>query len=198
MIVQKTWPQYIAVRVLIVMMRDLGLLGLTYFYAIFALGGVKAIAHPVSIFIEVIAAIEVLFYLFFFLPYRWYLQTYKPYRPPPMSRSQRARLFYKALSLVPDGEDFVRKWMLNAHMEDIRRENLKDWLLWALFEHDNTTNRPTKEINAELDQYIDDTEEKFGIKLRSGRGKAEALRLAFDPVIIQHRSLFYYMVSWKF
>ncbi|TIC92831.1 hypothetical protein CH35J_010579 [Colletotrichum higginsianum] len=194
MIVQKTWPQYIAVRVLIVMMRDLGLLGFTYFYAIFALGGVKAIAHPVSIFIEVIAAIEVLFYLFFFLPYRWYLQTYKPYRPPPMSRSQRARLFYKALSLVPDGEDFVRKWMLNAHMEDIRRENLKDWLLWALFEHDNTTNRPTKEINAELDQYIDDAEETFGIKLRSGRGKAEALRLSFDPVIIQHRSLFYYMV----
>lgn len=195
MIVQKTWPQYIAVRLLIIMMRDLGLLGLTYFYVVFALGGVKAIAHPVSIFIEVIAAIEILFYLLFFLPYKRYLQTYKPYTPARMSRSQRARLFSKALSLVPDGEEFVRMWMLNAHMEDIRRENLKDWLLWALFEQDNTAGRPSKEVEAELEGYIDDTEEKFGIKLRPGRGNAEALKLAFDPVIIQHRSLLYYMVS---
>ncbi|GKT90732.1 alpha/beta hydrolase fold family [Colletotrichum tofieldiae] len=198
MIVQKTWPQYIAVRALIVMMRDLGLLGLTYFYVVFALGGVKAIAHPVSIFIEVIAAIEILFYLLFFLPYKWYLQSHKPYQPPRMTRSQRARLFYKALSLVPDGEEFVRKWMLNVHMEDIRRENLKDWLLWALFEQDNMSSRPTKHIDDELEQYIDDAEEKFGIKLRSGRGSAEALRLMFDPVIIQHRSLFYYMVIGLF
>ncbi|KAK1700489.1 hypothetical protein BDP55DRAFT_743505 [Colletotrichum godetiae] len=198
MIVQKTWPQYIAVRVLIIMMRDLGLLGLTYFYVVFALGGVKAIAHPVSIFIEVIAAIEILFYLLFFLPYKRYLQTYKPYTPARMSRSQRARLFSKALSLVPDGEEFVRMWMLNAHMEDIRRENLKDWLLWALFEQDNTAGRPTKEVEDELEGYIDDTEERFGIKLRPGRGNAEALKLAFDPVMIQHRSLLYYMVIGLF
>ncbi|KAK2004230.1 hypothetical protein LX36DRAFT_623791 [Colletotrichum falcatum] len=194
MIVQKTWPQYIAVRVLIVMMRDLGLLGFTYFYAIFALGGVDAITHPFSIFVEVVAAIEILFYLFFFLPYKWYLQTWKPYQPPRMGRAQRARLFYKALSLVPDGEEFVRKWMLNAHIEDIRRDNLKDWLLWALFEQDNMVSRPTKDIDLELEQCIDDAEEKFGIKLRPGRGEAEALRLIFDPVIIQHRSLFYYLV----
>ncbi|OLN85551.1 hypothetical protein CCHL11_05807 [Colletotrichum chlorophyti] len=194
MIVQKTWPQYLAVRLLIVLMRDLGLLGVTYFYAVFALGGTKAIAHPVSIFIEVIAAIEVLFYVLFFLPYKWRLQNFKPYKPPPMSRTQRAQLFHKALSLVPDGEEFVRKWMLNAHMEDIRRENLKDWLLWALFEHDSTAGRPTKDIDTEIEGYIDLAEEKFGIKLKSGRGTAEALRLSFDPVIIQHRSLFFYTV----
>ncbi|KAF5487437.1 hypothetical protein CGCS363_v013121 [Colletotrichum siamense] len=194
MIVQKTWPQYIAIRILIVLMKDLGLLCLTYFYAIFALGGVPAIVHPFSIVIEVIGAIEILFYLFFFLPYKWYLQSFKPYRPPPMSRSQRAQLFYKALSLVPDGEDFVRKWMLNAHIEDIRRENLKDWLLWGLFERDGTTERPTQEIDEECERYIDDAEEKFGIKLKPGRGNAEALRLTFDPVIIRHRSLFYYVV----
>ncbi|KAK2065596.1 hypothetical protein LY76DRAFT_667777 [Colletotrichum caudatum] len=194
MIVQKTWPQYIAVRVLIVLMRDLGFLGFTYFYVIFALGGVDAITHPFSILVEVVAAIEILFYFLFFLPYKWYLQTWKPYRPPRMSRSQRARLFYKSMGLVPDGEEFIRKWMLNAHMEDIRRDNLKDWLLWALFEQDNMVSRPTKDIDQELEQCIDDAEEKFGIKLRPGRGNAEALRLTFDPVIIQHRSLFYYLV----
>ncbi|KAK2019176.1 hypothetical protein LZ32DRAFT_519957 [Colletotrichum eremochloae] len=196
MIVQKTWPQYIAVRFFIVIMRDLGFLGLTYFYAIFALGGVSAIAHPFSILVEVIAAIELLFYVFFFLPYQWYLQTWKPYQPPRMGRAQRARLFYKALSLVPDGEEFVRKWMLNAHMEDIRRDNLKDWLLWALFEQDNIVSRPTKDIDQEIEHYIDDAEEKLGIKLRPGRGDAEALRLMFDPVIIQHRTLFYYLIIW--
>ncbi|KAK1980737.1 hypothetical protein LZ30DRAFT_794792 [Colletotrichum cereale] len=193
MIVQKTWPQYIAVRALIYMMRDLGLLGLTYFYVMFAIGGVKAIAHPFSIFVEVVAAIEILFYLLFFLPYKWHLQTWKSYRPPQMGRAQRARLYHKLLSLVPDGEEFVRKWMLNAHMEDIRRDNMKDWLLWALFEQDNMVSRPTKDVDQELEQCIDDMEEKFGIKLRTGRGNAEALRLMFDPVVIQHRSLFYYL-----
>ncbi|KAK1566272.1 uncharacterized protein LY79DRAFT_584884 [Colletotrichum navitas] len=196
MIVQKTWPQYIAVRVLIVIMRDIGFLGLTYFYGMFALGGVEAISHPFSIVVEVVAAIEILFYCLFFLPYKWRLQSWKPYRPPRMSRAQRARLFHKALSLVPDGEEFVRKWMLNAHMEDIRRDNLKDWLFWALFEQDTMVSRPTKDADQEIEQYIDDAEEKLGIKLSPGRGDAEALRLMFDPVIIQHRSLLYYLIIW--
>ncbi|TDZ30690.1 hypothetical protein C8035_v001949 [Colletotrichum spinosum] len=191
MIVQKTWPQYLAIRLLIILMKDLGILGLLYFYGVFALFGVPAIVHPFSIVVEVVGGVEILFYLVFFLPYRWFLQTWRPYKPPPMSRSQRAQLFHKALGLVPDGEEFVRKWMLNAHLDDVRRENLKDWLLWGLFEMESS---PTGEVDNELEGYVDDAEEKFGFKLKPGRGSAEALRLSFDPVIIRHRSLFYYLM----
>ncbi|KAH8884368.1 hypothetical protein GQ53DRAFT_880118 [Thozetella sp. PMI_491] len=195
MIVNKTWPEYIAVRALIVFMRDLPWLCLGYLFVVFALGGVPAIAHPVSLVIESIGAIELLFYLFFFLPYRNYLQTHKIYRPRRIDRSERAQLFYKGLDLVPhnDVAAYLRKWLLDAPLEDIRRENVKDWLLWALFDIDNQKEPVSMEINAELEQYITEAENRVGVKIPEGRGDIEAMRLCYDPVIIQHRTLLHYL-----
>jgi hypothetical protein len=193
LIVNKTWPEYIAMRVLIIFMRDLPWLCLLYWFVVFALGGITAISHPVSIVIEVIGAIEILFYLFFFLPYKYYLDSRPPYKPPPMTRTQRAALIYKSLDLVPDMQTFLRKWMMNAHLEDIRRDNVKDWLLWALFEQDSKDGiRP--DVDSELDQYLQEAENRIGVKLSPGRGDSEAIRLPIDPVLIQHRTLLFYTV----
>ncbi|KAH8674283.1 hypothetical protein BX600DRAFT_378444 [Xylariales sp. PMI_506] len=192
MIANKTWPQYILVRAVIVLMRDLWLLCFLYFFTVFALGGVVAIAHPISIFIEIIGLIELLFLLLFFLPYRSFLQKWQPYKPPPLSPPERARLFAKALSLVPDGELFVRKWMLNVPLEEVRRENVKDWLMWALFERDSSGGYVGAEVDAELEQYLEEIEERLGLHFEPGRNDVEVLRLSFDPVIIQHRSLLFY------
>jgi hypothetical protein len=195
LIVNKTWPEYIAMRVLIVLMRDLPWLCLLYWFVVFALGGVVAIAHPVSLVIEVLGAIEILFYLLFFLPYRAWLQGHPPYKPPPLTRAQRAGLIYKGLDLVPDMEMFIRKWSNMANSEDIRRENIKEFLLWALFEVDMSKGGVVDaSVNAELEQYVSEAETKLGRKFLPGKGSAETIRLPFDPVLIEHRALLFYMV----
>ncbi|KAG8162251.1 hypothetical protein KVR01_008016 [Diaporthe batatas] len=192
MILNNTWPQYLAVRLLILFMRDLGLLCIGYFFTVFALGGVVAIAHPVSIIIESLGAIEILFYLFFFLPYRFIIQTFRPYKPPPLTRAERAELFYKAAGLIPDVESFVRKWTNNAHLADIRIDNVKEWLLWALFEIEDMRSIDI-DTHKELDSYIEYVQQVIGLELKPGRGAAEPLRLSFDPIYVEHRSLVYYL-----
>lgn len=196
MIVNNSWPEYLAIRLLILLMRDLGLLCLGYFFIVFALGGLIAIAHPVSIAIETLGAIEILFYILFFLPYRFFLQNHRPYKPTPLKRDERAKLFYKSMSLIPDAEQFLRKWANNAHLEDIRIDNVKDWLLWALFEIEDIR-EISRDTHDELDEYIKQIRQQLGLDLKPGRGPAETLRLSFDPIYIEHRSLVYYLVSPK-
>lgn len=96
----------------------IGLGCLIYFQIIFVVAGVRGITHAFSIFIEVIGAIEILWYLIWFLPYRSYLQR-PGIRPTPLTRTQRRQLFRKALDLIPDGEQFVggcrtRTWRISA------------------------------------------------------------------------------------
>ncbi|KAK2611826.1 hypothetical protein N8I77_005149 [Diaporthe amygdali] len=165
MIVNNSWPEYLGIRLVILLMRDLGLLCLGYFFIVFALGGVIAIAHPVSIAIEALGAIEILFYVSFFLPYRFFLQSHRPYKPTPLTRQERTKLFYKGVSLIPDAEQFIRKWTNNAHLEDIRIDNVKDWLLWALFETENIRDIG-HDTHDELDEYIEHIRQQLGLDLK--------------------------------
>lgn len=194
MIVNNSWPEYLGIRLVILLMRDLGLLCLGYFFIVLALGGVIAAAHPVSITIEALGAIEILFYVSFFLPYCFFLQSHRPYKPIPLNREERAKLFYRGVSLIPDAEQFIRKWSNNAHLEDIRVDNVKDWLLWALFETEDIREIGL-DTHDELAEYIEHVRRHLGLDLKPGRGPAETLRLSFDPIYMEHRSLVYYLVS---
>jgi hypothetical protein len=195
MAVSKPWIPYIFSRLLVLLMRDISILCFIYFFVAFSWGGVVAISHPVSLVIEIYGLVELLFFVGFFIPYRWFLQTWCPYKPPPLSRASRSRLFYKALSLIPDGELFMRKWMANAPLEDVRRDNAKDWLLWALFEKDGLKESVDPDIEEELEEYIQNAEERLGLRLKPGRADVEVLRLIFDPVVAQHRTLLFYLVN---
>ena len=75
-------------------------------------------------------------------------------------------------------------------MEDIRRDNVKDFFLWAFF---NRGGEPGDD-NLELEEYVAATEALLGRSLEEGRGKAECLRLTIDPVAMLHRSLVWYFV----
>lgn len=81
-------------------------------------------------------------------------------------------------------------------MDDIRQGNVKEWLLWALFEIDANEELIGKDLDAELDQYVQDAVQRLKISLKLGKGDAEVLKLCFDPVLIQHRTLFYYSVRY--
>jgi hypothetical protein len=191
MIVGQSDVEYVLIRAAIIFFSYLGLLGLLYFYVVLSIGGVPAIAFPFSIIIEGIALLEILFYFCWFLPYKSYLQRPAAELPPPLTRGQRKELFLKGLEHVPDPELYVRKWMHNAHVDDLRQENVKEWLLWVLFDRDG----PPGADDEELAEYISEIERRMNMKIKPGRSEVQAMRLNFDPVPITHRSLFFYLVG---
>lgn len=189
MLVGLSKPELIFVRVTAVLLIYPGLICFAYFVLAALAGGVPAIAHPFSIFIEVYGAIEILWYLFWFLPFKHRLQR-RGSAPQRMTREERKELFTKGMDTVPDLENYVRGWFDKAHIEDIRRDNLKDWLLWSLFGRDGNCG----EDAPELEEYIKELEERMGVTFKKGRGDAKALRLSFDSIKMTHRSLLFYTV----
>ncbi|KAK6081212.1 hypothetical protein SCUP234_04865 [Seiridium cupressi] len=166
-----------------------GLGSLFYLQTTFFLGGVRAVLAPLSIFIGIIGLIEVLWYLLWFLPYKAHLQ-----RPgllmAPTTRAQRKALIEMSLDQVPDVRLFVRKWFNNAHLDEIYRDDVKDWLLWALWGTDSEAG-----IEAdELEEYIVIAEEKGKLTLPKGRAGAKPIRLNLDPVQMLHKSLLFYTI----
>lgn len=190
MLVGLSKPELIFVRVTAVLLIYPGLICLVYFVLAALAGGVPAIAHPFSIFVEVYGAIEILWYVFWFLPFKHRLQK-RGFVPPRMTREERKDLFTKGMSTVPDLEAYVRGWFDKAHMEDIRRDNLKEWLLWSLFGRDGNFGDDAPE----LEEYIQELEERMMVTFKKGRGDAKALRLSFDSVKMTHRSLLFYSVG---
>lgn len=179
-------------RVSIFVFTYIGLLWLTYFVVVAIAAGVRGIAHPFSLVIEAFAALELLWFLVFRLAYAPRLRRPDSrYSPKPLARGQRRTLFHKGLNLVPDLEYYVRRWLGRAHWDDIRRDNVKEWLLHSLFERDG----PAVEHDQELDEYVAVLEEQLGFPIKSGYGEAKTLRPTLDELTIRHRSLLYYTVS---
>ncbi|KAH7126567.1 hypothetical protein B0J11DRAFT_549509 [Dendryphion nanum] len=177
MLVGQSTAEYILIRAITYYFSYLGIICLVYFYLAISIGGVLAISHPI------------LFYLFWFIPYRHHLHKQSPVFPPPLSCERRQALFKRSLSLVPDTELFVKKWMCMGNVYDMRRENLKEWLLWALFDREGLPSEDDKE----LEEYVVVVEEALGRTINPGYGPVKSLRLNFDNLTITHRTLTYYM-----
>ncbi|KAK8066185.1 hypothetical protein PG997_012932 [Apiospora hydei] len=167
----------------------IGLWCLVYFFFVAFAFGLKGISHPVSIVIEVYGLIEILWYFIWFLPFKARLQ--RPGMPmSPTTRAQRKKLIANILKNVPDVRLFVRKWFCYAHIDQIYRDNVKDWLAWALFARDSKDLSP--EEWDELDEYVDEAQEVAGLDLPPGRADGKPMRLNLEPVEMYHRPLLWY------
>ncbi|ETS79627.1 hypothetical protein PFICI_09480 [Pestalotiopsis fici W106-1] len=166
-----------------------GLACFLYFLSALFIGGVRAISLPFSILVESYGAIEILWYLLWFLPFKARVQ--KPGRPMVMTtRPQRKALFEVSLDQVSDARLFIRKWLGNAHLDEIYRDDIKDWLLSYLWATDTDVG-----VDAdELEEYIELIEQKANLTLLRGRAGAKPIRLHLDPVQVSHRSIFFYIV----
>lgn len=182
---------YAAVVVVKYYVGRIGGLCLAYFFfVLFAFGGFTGpgIRHPVSIVIEVYGLIEILWY-FAFLRYRAKLQ--RPGMPlKPMTKGDRKALLAKSLATAPDIQFFTRKWFSLATMDQIYRDNVKDWLAWALWA--KRSEDLTPEDLEEVEEHIDDTAHAGGIVLRPGRADGAPIRINIDPVDTHHQSLLWY------
>ncbi|KAI1852722.1 hypothetical protein JX266_002263 [Neoarthrinium moseri] len=158
-----------------------------YFVVALFVGNIPAISHPFSITVEVYGAIEILWYFIWFLPFKAYLQ-----RPGlsmiPTTRAQRKALIERLLNHVPDVRLFIRKWFNDAHLDEVYRDDVKDWLLWALWGVISDTDIDPDE----LEEYVCEAESRSGLTLPRGRAGARPMRLSLDPVKMIHRSLLWY------
>jgi hypothetical protein len=152
--------------------------------------GLREALSPVPLVLVSVAAAETLFYLVGYLPYQARLQR-EAVHPPTLSKLERKDLFQKCHDNTPDGEAYLQKWFLGAPAEEIKRENLKEFFLWAFFNRGG----PPGDDEEELEGYVAQTEELLGREIAPGRGNVECLRLTLDRVYMMHHTLLWYTVS---
>ena len=132
---------------------------------------------------------ESLFFLCVYLPLKRQLQ--KPSPPPTrLSKKERNALISRCFDNISNADSYVSKWFLDADIEDIKRENVRNFFAWSLLDAQYQDLDSVEEV--ELDGYIDQLEVHLGWQFKPGWGKAKSLRLAFDNVPIQHRPLIWY------
>ncbi|KUJ18743.1 uncharacterized protein LY89DRAFT_503672 [Mollisia scopiformis] len=180
--------EFYFIRSCIIGLHYLAPLCLLYCAFVVALYGLKtAVTSPVPLVIESLAVAESLFFLFVYIPYRYYLQK-DAIHPPAPTREERRELFRRCDENIPDPELYLQKWFLGCDSREIKRENFKEFLLWAFFNRGG----PPGDDDEELEEYVVATEKLLGRPIEAGRGKAVCLRLTLDRVEMLHRSLTWY------
>ncbi|KAH6877154.1 hypothetical protein B0T10DRAFT_194302 [Thelonectria olida] len=135
--------------------------------------------------------------VFFLLIYRPFLRRLKQnaQHPEPLLPPERKALFHKCMANIHSAEMYLQGWFLGAPRDEIRRENVKEFLLWGFFERGSDGTFDDEEaISQELDEYIALLEEHLGSPLKEGRGNAQSLRLTFDEIKSVYRSLAWYII----
>lgn len=102
----------------------------------------------------------------------------------------------RCLLAIDDPEDFIRGWFYGAPLELIRRENIREWLTWAMFGSDKPEIEDLEAWTQESEQYLQAMEGHFTWTIQQGRTKdLPVMKLTVDPVHIVSRPLLWYIVS---
>ena len=108
-----------------------------------------------------------------------------------MTRAEREALFHKCAESMTS--ESITGWFLRSPGLQIWRDNVIDWLLWALFSVRNRDTNP--EWEDELEYYTTVMGEYVGYPLVAGSSpEIQCLRLTMDPVPMVHRPFIWYMV----
>src|SRR6266404_1157999 len=159
----QTRLEYIFIRLSILVLRLIAPLSIVYLAASWSAG-----IFLWSPLFGVYALIEALFYLLVYLPRHSLLQRVRishvitaieahpplPYQdtehPPRLSRAERDALFHScAKSMTTES---ITSWFLHSSGGRILRDNIAEWLLWALFSA--RSSEVLEEWEEELDNYI--------------------------------------------
>lgn len=184
--------EYIFIRGCAIGLHFIAPLSLLYCSIVLFLRAIGIHDYRYPLILEIWLLAETAFFLFVYLPFNYYLQraATHPELPP---REGRRELFRQCHDNVPDPQRYLSKWFLNASAEDIKRENVKEFLRWAFLNKSEIDAADEEELN----EYVEGLEKLVGRRFEKGRGEAKCLRLTLDRVDMLHRSLAWYMVSVK-
>ncbi|EMD38036.1 hypothetical protein CERSUDRAFT_113174 [Gelatoporia subvermispora B] len=180
-------PEYIFIRISIWCLRAVAPICIAYTIANWYIG-----SYWYSPWLGRYALLETTFYFLVYLPRTYVLQQAATH-PPPLPKEQRKALFMRCCTRLREVEDFTTGWFYSTPSSLIRRENIKEWLLWAFF--CTHTDGIRDEWQEEIDEYIDSVEDMLGHKLEVGRNDSvECMRVTLDPVRMLHRPFLWYMI----
>ncbi|KAH7909220.1 hypothetical protein BJ138DRAFT_992178, partial [Hygrophoropsis aurantiaca] len=180
-------PEYIFIRISILGLRLVAPASLIYMGCRLALYPWNSQIPTIS-WIDALAFSESLFYTLVYLPRRRSFQK-AAVHPPVSNREDRRALFEKCSNYLTSAE-YPSGWFFSL---DFRRQNVAEWVLWALFSA--TPDNCLDEWEEEVADYITAVEDVLGRKLESGRStETRCMRLTFDPVVTVHRPLVWYMI----
>jgi hypothetical protein len=171
-------------------LRSIAPLSITY-TSLLVLGVLGSLQLRLPFYIEYLAVAETLFYAWFYLYRKFYLQL-PAVHPPLYSERTRRELVRRCIQLMPDHNAYISKWFLGADPKDVKRENIKEFFRWAFF--NSALSNP--DLDTELEEYVCQLENAIGRKFEPGRGNVTCLRLTLDHVQILHRSLVWYFVGF--
>ncbi|KAH9931897.1 uncharacterized protein B0H18DRAFT_988515, partial [Fomitopsis serialis] len=179
-------PEYIFIRTSIAGLRLIAPLSFVYIFASWREG--RFLYSP---WLGAYALVEVCFYLFVYLPRSFLLQKAATH-PPPLSRKEREALFGKCFVYIAQ-MNMASGWFFGGDVSLIKRENMREWLLWALFGCNRGSARP--EWDDEIEGYLAILDNYVGKPLEDGWSEAaRCMRLTLDPVVMLHRPLVWYMI----
>ncbi|KAI1100303.1 hypothetical protein F4804DRAFT_49486 [Jackrogersella minutella] len=184
-------PEYILIRICIFLVQyttPLCIACLALLAAVY--GWAAALSHPLSAVLLAYCVLDLLYAFLIYIPHNRRLKE-EAKHPPPLAREDRRALFQRCFANVPDARRYLQKWFLGADESEIRRDNVRDFILWAFF--DKWPGKESEEEHAELEEYIEAIEGLLGRRLEPGRGKAEGLRLTLDEVETRYRSIVWYL-----
>ncbi|KAI0015422.1 hypothetical protein F4780DRAFT_86144 [Xylariomycetidae sp. FL0641] len=188
-----SFPELVLIRICIILLQYTTPICLACFALLAATtGSINAAAHhPIGTALLGYSALDALYALFIYRPYTRRLRQ-EAKHPPPLTRSARRALFQRTMAQVTDARSYLQGWFMGASEDEIRRENVRDFLMWAFF--DQRPGAESAEESAELDEYLSSVEERLGYALKPGRGSAQSLRLTFDDVETRYRSVIWYVI----
>ena len=184
MLVDDSWPEYLFVRLLILILQYIGPACLAYTAYCASLAWP---AWPIQTVFQGWCAIESVFFMFS-LGLRIYLQR-AAIHPPPRSKKQRKALFARVRREVHDPDKFFSGWFRGAKIDDIGREDVKEFFNWAFWDG----RADVHGVDAkELEEYTIKVEQMLRTPFKEGRGTAKSLRLTLDPIYMECRTLLWY------
>lgn len=182
-----TAPEYVFIRISISLLRLIAPASILYLAYSAYVG-----QFFITPWIAVLAVPEAIFFLCFYLPRKRLIQQLVPV--PPLTRSERQVLFQRCATCLPDST-YPTGWFLSP---EIKRDNVVEWLLWALFSMTLETamlNEEWPEWEEELAGYIETIEKLVGRRFEPGRNDlTRSMRIAFDRVLMCHRPLVWYAI----
>lgn len=135
--------------------------------------------------------VEFFYYILIWRPFESRLRNTTA-KHPLDTRQQREALFERCNQNVPDIEKYLSLWALGADIHDIKRDNVRDFFLWAFFDREDAGHED--DISDELESYIAKTEAMLGRPLPPGTGNIRPLRLTFDAIQSRYRSVAWYLI----
>lgn len=144
----------------------------------------------VAIGVSGLLLLEIAFLALIYRPHKARLARLAEH-PPPLTCPERLVLFERCVANIPNWERYLLVWFLDADPSEIKRDNVRDFLLWAFFDRDASGDE-TPDDEEQLELLLRRTESLLGRELPPGRGSANPLRLTIDPIHVRYHSVIWY------